>query len=159
MSVFSGQIDILARAARVIPPPLSSSIETASLRQSWPISDGTAPRGARRMVSGRTSVAPLTGNQLLLTNAVDRLGDTFDFETVRALIVRNRSDSHSLSVYGSIMSVIQGDLSYSITVRPGGTLVIVAPEDGYSVTPSVTDGLGFEPIGGEVEYDYIIIGT
>jgi len=64
----------------------------------------------------------------------------------------------------AIGSFVDGDQDAKIRVRSGGTLLLVAPNDGYVVLPGSQDVLqvdhdGSSASGGDIEYDIVLAGV
>lgn len=128
------------------------------------ITNGTGANQAQqhwsdiRTLAGTSETLDLAG---ALTNA---FGSTVTFATLRAIIIRNLSSTagHDLIVGGAAAPIagLFGDAaSDKLKIRAGGTLVLLAPLDGYTITATSADGLKLDSGANTFNYEIILIGT
>lgn len=160
-SDFTGQIDIDIRLRRRVAMAISEPWERAEVLLRHAINDGVGINEAKYFYASRRTVSSLSGDDIALTAVPDRLGGSQSYTTIRALILHNRSSGPGCvcEVMGNIMSFIAADFSHSILVPAGGSLVILAPRDGYPVIDSVADTLTLAAPDDDVEVDIILLGT
>lgn len=160
-SEFTGQIDIDIRLRRLVAMAISEPWERSHVLLQHAINNGGGVNEARYFYASRRTIAGGSGDDINLRAVTDRLGTTLVYSTLRALIVHNRSTEPECvcEVKGSIMSFIAGAYQHSILVPAGGSLVLLAPRDGYPVIDSVTDNLTLEAPDDDVDIDLILLGT
>ncbi|MEO1223799.1 MAG: hypothetical protein AAFX92_06200 [Pseudomonadota bacterium] len=106
-----------------------------------------------------------TGENLDLAGGLNNaFGEAITFTAIKALIVRAAA-ANTLDVVVGGAATNQfvnwvGAGAHAVHVRPGGVLVLVAPDaDGYAVTASTGDLLKIAAaVAGNVTYDIILIG-
>lgn len=160
-SEFSGQIDIDIRLRRIVAMALSEPWERAQVLLRHAINDGGGVNEARYFYASRRPISGGTGDDINLRAVTNRLGSALVYSTLRALIVHNRSTEPDelCKVAGDVMSVIAGDFLHSIVVRPGGTLVLLAPRDGYTIGEFVANTLSIEAPDEDIEIDLLLVGS
>lgn len=142
----------------------SANLQTA---RAWPLAPGTGANQADRVFADRrTLAASATENLDLAASLTDALGATITFAKVRALLVAAAAANANTVVVGgaasNAMSTMFGDATDTVVVRPGGAMLLVAPDaTGYAVTAATGDLLkvGNGGAGTAVTYDVVIIGT
>jgi len=130
-------------------------------------SNGTGDDQANQAFSDtRTLTASSTENLDLAGSLLDAFGNTLTFTKVKALIVTaSAANTNDVLVGGAAsnaMATFFGDATDVVKVKPGGTLLLMAPESaGYAVTASTGDLLKIanSSSGTSVTYTIIIIGT
>lgn len=152
-STFTGQIDARVRVSRSNNGSLASRTEHLAYSIANAINQGTGIGEAQYMYCVQDAVDTFTGSDVLLTGITDRLGQVITFTTIRALIVHNRSDT---GVMRFVAPGLMGHASDWLVVRPGGTAILLAPRDGYTVGAG---GVTFEGVSGDSPYDLIVIGS
>ena len=164
MSVLSGSIDIRAALRRTNANALSTPSEDCSYSIAQSLANGTGVGEAMYFYSRRLSLAAAPQTLDIYGGLTDGLGTTLNFATVRALIVHNRSSTagHVLTIGNAASNQFAsflGAANETVIVRPGGTIVLLAPRDGYTVVQSSADLLKLDPGANTFDADVIIVGT
>lgn len=127
--------------------------------------DGTASGKADLKWSDTRTVAPSSNEELDLNALTDSLGRTINFAKVKALHIRAKATNVNNVVVGAAGSNPflgpLGGTTPTITLPPGGILLLVAPAAGWSSANGATDKLKVANSGSGtgVDYDIEIIGT
>lgn len=160
-SEFAGQIDVHVRLRRLVTMAISQPWERCEVLLRNAIGNGDGANEARYFYASRRPIAALTGDDITLTSVTDRLSVSQSYTTIRALIVHNRSTGPGCvcRVSGSIMSFVAGDSAHSVLVQAGGSLVLLAPRDGYPVIETVSDSLSLDAPDQDIVVDLILLGT
>lgn len=113
----------------------------------------------------RTIAASGTDDLDLAGVLLDALGAVITMARIRALIVKAAAANTNNVVMGvgtNPITSILGGTTPTLTIRPGGLLVLAAPDaTGYVVTASTADILRFANSGAgtSVTYDVVIVGA
>lgn len=164
-SVLTGQIDINVAARRKITGGLSTPTEDLAYAIALTLENGTGVNQAQYFYNATLAFSISTPQTLdVFGSLVDGLGVTMNFATVRAIIIKNKSETAGqiLTVGGAASNQFAGmfsDVSDKLVIRPGGTAILLAPRDGYTVTTGTADQLKFDPGAAAFSADVIIIGT
>lgn len=164
MSQFSGGVDLRVSARRQVTGGLSTPTEDLAYSIAQSITNGTGAGQALYAASKRQSLAGAPVTLDLYGGLTDGLGTTLNFATICAMVIRNRATTsgHTLTIGNAASNQFAGFLggaTQTIVLRPGGTLVLLAPNDGYTVTNGSADLLKLDPGANTFDVDYIIIGT
>ncbi|WP_018658460.1 hypothetical protein [Actinomadura flavalba] len=158
-------LDLMAllTGAHDFSPP-SAQMQIA---RSWPLAPGTGARQADRVFSDRRTLAASASENLDLAGVLtDAFGAVLTFARVRALMIAASASNTNAVVVGGAASNAWatpfGDASDKVNVRPGGALLLVAPDaTAYAVTASTGDVLQVANGGSGtgVTYDVVILGA
>lgn len=114
----------------------------------------------------RTLAASATEDLDLAGGLTNALGTTLTFTKIRGLIVRAAvANTNNVLVGGAATNQFVtpfGGTAHTVTVRPGGLLMLLAPDaTGYAVTAGTGDLLKIanSSSGTSVLYDLILLGT
>lgn len=128
--------------------------------------DGTGNNQANILhFATMTLAASATANIDLAGTLTDPIGGAAVFAKVKALAIRARADNvNSLIVGGAATNAWVGPFgaaTHTVTLPPGGQLVLVAPLAGWTVTPTTGDLLKVanSAAGSSITFDVCIIGT
>lgn len=130
-------------------------------------SDGTGANQAQKVFSDTRTISASSSESLDLAGVLtDAFGATLTFAEIKALIIKAAVGNTNDVIVGGAASNAWvghvGDATDTITVKPGGTLCLIAPNAaGYAVVASTGDILKVANSGGTtgVTYDIIIIGN
>lgn len=134
---------------------------------SWTVSDGTGSGQANRLWHDqRTLAASATENLDLAGSLADAFGATVTFARVKGLLIAASSANSNAVVVGAAASnawsTWVGASTHTVTVRPGGVLLLTAPDaTAYAVTAGTGDILKIANggAGTSVTYDIVILGA
>lgn len=133
----------------------------------WIWGDGTGADSIKQIFADtRTLSASATEDLDLAGGLTNALGATLTFTKIRGLIVRAATGNTNNVIVGGAGSngfvTWVGGATHTVTVRPGGLLVLLAPDaTGYAVTASTGDLLKIanSSSGTSVSYDIVILGA
>lgn len=157
--------------AGVLNNPLDLNvIATAplSVAQSYGFTSGVGAGQVDKIFADTRTIIASSNDDIDLAGVlVDALGSIITFARLKALIVRaNAANVNNLVMGGGAsnpITTILGGTTPTLTIRPGGALVLVSPSDavGYVVTAATADILRFTNggAGSSVTYDLILIGS
>lgn len=131
----------------------------------WP--NGTAINTADRVFADTRTLAPSTAEDLDLAGVLaDGMGNTLTFARVKALLIRAAGANANNVIVGNAASngfiSWVGGATHTVTVRPGGLMLLAAPDaTAYAVTAATADLLHVANSGAgtSVTYDVVIIGA
>ena len=128
------------------------------------LSQGTGNNQASKVFADQRSLNATTAEDLDLAGGSlpDPVGVALTFATVKALLVRSADANVGVLRVGGDANFVPlfGAAADFIIVNPGGTLLLVAPLTGYTVTGGSGDIIQVENTGASAAtYDIIIIGT
>lgn len=133
------------------------------------LGSGTGSNQANAIFTDQRTLSASTTEELdLYGSLTDPLGGTLNFATIKMIKVCPASANTNNVNVGPGMSnggtAFTGPWSASTAysaVRPGGCMVHVAPQTGWTVTNTTGDklGLGNSSSGTSVTYDIMIVGT
>lgn len=145
---------------------LSTVTDPLAYTQRTTLTSGTAANQADMLWHDRRTLAASATEDLDLAGVlVNGLGDTQTFARVKGFLVfaaaanTNNVQVTRPAANGVPLFIAAGD---GVNVRPGGTLLIIAPDaTGYAVTAATGDLLTFTNSGAgtTVTYDVVIIGA
>lgn len=164
-SVFAGQIDLRIAARRTNANALSTPAEDLAYAIALTLTDGTSADQAKYFYAQRLSMAGAAQTLDVYGSLTDGQGATLNFATIRAIYIKNRSAvaGEILSIGAAASNPLGGFLadaaSDKLVLRPGGSVLLMAPTDGYTVTNSSADQLKLDPGIKTFDVDVIIIGT
>ena len=138
-----------------------------SYSPSWPLTDGTGANNIAQVWTDNRTLAASASEQLdlngVLTNA---FGASVTLTKVKALVVRAAAGNTNDVVVGGAASngfaTMFGAATHTLKVKPGGVMVLVAPDaNGYAVTAGTGDLLQVANggAGTSVSYDILILGV
>jgi hypothetical protein len=138
-----------------------------ALRRTYGWADGAGANQANRVWASRRTLGASANESLdLAATLLDAFGVAITFARVRALIIApNAANTNNVAVGGAAANGFLGwvgTATDTIVVRPGGLLVLVAPDAvGYVVTPATGDLLKVANSGAgtSVTYEVAIVGA
>lgn len=130
-------------------------------------SDGTGADQIKQVFADtRTLTASSTEDLDLAGGLTNALGQSITFTKIRAIAIKaSSSNTNNVLVGGAASAQFAtwvGNSSDIVVVRPGGLLVLVAPDaTGYEVTATSADLLRIGNSAGStsVSYDIVLLGT
>lgn len=151
----------------------SNALEFGSVVQSLQynvanaFADGTGADQAQKLwTDQRTLGVSATEDLDLSGGVVDVFGTSLAFTKVKALVIKAAAGNTNDVVVGGAASnglvTFFGAATDKVKVKPGGTLVLIAPDaNGYAVTAATGDLLrvGNSAAGTSVTYDITVIGV
>lgn len=136
-----------------------------NLNRQYNFQDGVGANQANRIWSDtRTISASGTDTIDLAGSLTDAFGQSLTFARVKAFLVAASPNNMNNVVVGGATNAFAswlGDASDTIVIRPGGLLMLVAPDaTGYVVTGGSADEIRVANSAGgsSVTYDVIVIG-
>jgi hypothetical protein len=134
--------------------------------QSLGLSTGVGINQADKLFSDHRTIAPSGTDDLDLAGVlVDPLGATISMARLKGIIVKAavaNTNNVVMGVGSNPITTILGGTTPTLNIRPGGVLVLFAPDAvGYVVTAATADILRFANSGAgtSVDYDVILIGA
>jgi hypothetical protein len=130
------------------------------------LTDGTGSNQASKTYSASRTVASATNDDIDLAGALtDIMGvSSMTFATVKAVVIR--SDPANTTILTVSPAPANGFLgpfgaaTHTVQVRPGGALVFVAPQTGWTVTAATGDLLRIaNASGAAATYTIEVVGT
>jgi len=150
----------------VVDAPWRRLIEADTGSKVISFQDGTTDGKADRLWSDvRTLAASASENLDLAGSLTDPGGATVTFVKVKAIFVRATATNVNDVVLGNAAANAFvgpfGAAAHTLAVKPGGTLLLVAPNTGWTVTAGTGDQVKVlnGGAGTAVEYEIIILGT
>lgn len=148
----------------------ANALGAVSLDLNWALdlalTEGTGANQADKIFADRRTLAASATENLDLAGVLpDPFGATLTFVTVKAIVVKaSAANTNDLVIGAAGSNPFTGPLggtSPTISVRPGGMVVLAAPATGWTVTAGTGDILKVTNGGSGtgVTYDIIIIGT
>jgi hypothetical protein len=135
------------------------------INRQFNFADGVGLNAANRIWSDTRTIAASGTDSLDLAGSLsDAFGSTFTLARVKALMVAaspNNSNNVVVGAGSNAWSTWVGGTNPTVTVRPGGMLLVVAPDaTGYAVTAGTGDILQIanSGAGSSVTYDVIVMG-
>jgi hypothetical protein len=130
------------------------------------LTEGTGANQAQVVFHDQRTLAASGSEELDLAGALtDALGRTLTFTAVKALYIKAAAgNTNNVLVGGAAangFATWAGDPTDVVVIRPGGSLILVAPDaTGYAVTTGTGDLLKIANSAGDtgVTYDIVIIG-
>ena len=146
---------------------LQSASSPLSYAQSLGMSSGVGINQADRIFTDHRTIAA-SGTDDLDLNAgglLDPLGVVFTIGRLKLLVVKAAAANTNNVVMGvgsNPITTILGGTTPTLNIRPGGLLVLAAPDSvAYGVTAATADILRFANSGAgtSVDYDVILVGA
>lgn len=145
---------------------LAGNTSRTLLSESIELTTGAGANQANEYFSDRRTLADSATEDLDLAGSLTNgLGVTVALARVKFIYIKNRSTTQVLSVGGAASNQFinwVGDATDVIKIRPGGFLLLVAPDaTGYAVTASTGDKLKIAngAAGQSADYDIVIGGA
>lgn len=140
-----------------IKAPLSRSVAIA-------FTSGTGSGQASKLFSDQRSLSSGgTENLDLAGSLADAFGTTITFATVKGIIIEAATTNTVDVTFGGAASAQfvgpLGSVTDTIAVRPGGVILLVAPQTGWTVTATTADLLKVLAGAAASTYNITIIGT
>jgi hypothetical protein len=138
-----------------------------SLAQQYNWANGVAINTADRVFADTRTLTASSSEDLDLAGVLaDGMGNTLTFARVKALLIRAAAANSNNVIVGNAASngfiSWVGGAVHTVTVRPGGLMLLAAPDaTAYAVTAATADLLHVANSGAgtSVTYDVIIIGA
>lgn len=138
-----------------------------SYSPSWPLTDGAGANQIQQVFADTRTLAASASESLDLAGSLtNAFGATITLTKVKALIIRAAAGNTNDVVVGGAASnavaSIFGATTGTLNVKPGGAMVLIAPDaNGYAVTATTADLLKIANSGSgtSVSYDIIILGV
>jgi hypothetical protein len=159
----------LLKVSSVLTSPLDLSTPDDPLSKDYSqnLSDGNGANQAQQQWHDQRTIAPSGNDDLdlagVLTNA---FGALVTFTKIKALIIRGAAANANDVVVGGAAAnqllTLFGSATDKVKVKPGGILILLAPDaNGYGVTAGTGDILRIANggAGTSVTYDIIVIGV
>ena len=139
-----------------------------SLSQSSAFTTGVGAGQVDKIFADTRTITASSNDDLDLAGVlIDALGSVITFARVKALVIRAAATNVNNVVVGGAaanpVTTILGGTTPTLTIRPGGSLVLVSPTDaiGYVITAATADILRITNggAGSSVVYDIVVIGA
>lgn len=129
--------------------------------------DGTGADQIKQVFADTRTISASSNEDLDLAGGLtNALGQSITFTKIRAIAIKaSPSNTNNVLVGGAASAQFAswvGDATDVVVVRPGGLLVLVAPDaTGYAVTATSADLLRIANSAGStsVSYDIVLLGT
>jgi hypothetical protein len=167
MTLSNAQLAINALGTLFATPGLTTPQAALNFSQVTPLGSGTGANQADKMYAATRTLAFSTGEDLDLAGTLtDAFGAVITFARIKAMIFRASAANTNNIIIGNAAS--NGFISWcgsatdKVTLRPGGTLALIAPDaTAYAVTPATADLLHVlnGGAGTSVTYDVVLIGA
>lgn len=131
------------------------------------LADGSGANQANRIWHDRRTLAASATEDLDLAGVLtDPFGATISFARIRAMLIKAAAANANNLIVGNasangFISWV-GGATHTVTVRPGGLLLLVAPDaTAYAVTAATADLLKVANSAGgtSVTYDVVLLGS
>jgi hypothetical protein len=166
-SLSNAQLTIAAIGTLFGTSGLATPKADLNFSQITPLGSGTGANQADKMYAATRTLALSTGEDLDLAGTLtDAFGAVITFARIKAMIFRAAVGNTNNVIVGNAAS--NGFISWcgsatdKVTVRPGGTFALIAPDaTAYAVTPATADLLHVlnGGAGTPVTYDVVILGS
>lgn len=162
------QLFSLGIAATVNNPKAKQSVQAVlAIAQSYQLTTGTGAQQADRLFADTRTIAASGTDPLDLNGTlVDAVGTTLSLLRVKLLyIAASAANTNNVIVGGAGSNTFinwVGAATHTITVRPGGTFFLFAPDaTAYAVTAGTGDiwQIANSGAGTSVTYDVVVIGS
>ena len=164
---------LVAAAKAAISAAYSNSQEFGSVAQdlkyaaSHSFTDGTGANQAQKLFTDQRTLAASANESLDLSGVLtDVFGATLAFTKIKAILVKAADGNTNDVVLGGAASNAWigpfGASTHTVAVKPGGTVMFVAPDaNGYAVTAGTGDLLKVanSAAGSAVTYDIVLVGV
>lgn len=155
------QIDLTGAASVGGAVPSFSKPKSADIA----LTDGAASGQAQKVHASTRSLASGALEDLDLAGVLtDPFGVVLTFGTIKGIVIRaDPANATNLTVGGAPSNAFQGPFgatTHTLTLRPGGAIVLAAPQTGWTVAGATGDLLRVANASGAVaNYSIEIIGT
>lgn len=164
---------LVAAAKAAISASYANSQEFGSVAQdlkysaSHAFTDGTGANQAQKLFTDQRTLAASANESLDLSGVLtDVFGATLAFTKIKAILVKAADGNTNDVVLGGAASNAWigpfGASTHTVAVKPGGTVMFVAPDaNGYAVTAGTGDLLKVANSAGgsAVTYDIVLVGV
>ena len=156
----TGNVKCSVSASEALVSELATGTLSSTLSYALSFANGTGANAINQWWTDTRTLAVSTPVTLTASALTDGLGRTVAFTKIRLLMVKNNGTAN-LIVGGATAPVpIFSDVSDKIPVRPGGCLIIVAPDaSGIGVTATTADGLKLDPGATACPVEILILGA
>lgn len=166
-SLSNAQLTIAAIGTLFGTTGLATPQAPLNFSQITPLGSGTGANQADKMYAATRTLALSTGEDLDLAGTLtDAFGAVITFARIKSMIFRAASGNTNNVIVGN--AATNGFISWcgsatdKVTVRPGGTFALIAPDaTAYAVTAATADLLHVlnGGAGTPVTYDVVLIGS
>lgn len=164
---FSGNINVNVTGQLTTNLDLEGVVSTLNRKMLLALADGGGANQAANVFSDTRVLAASASESLDLAGAlVNALGQTITFTKIKAVMVFAAAGNTNDVVVGGASSngfiTPFGAAAHTVRVKPGGCLILTAPDaNGYAVTAATGDLLQIAngSSGTPVTYDVILIGA
>jgi hypothetical protein len=166
MQINAATITGSVKSAATKAAGLVTITEPLSLSYAVELGNGTDADQANQTWQDERTLAASASETLDLRGVLkDAFGDTVSFARIKALVIKNTSDTGTLTVGGAASNAWQGpfgNTNDTLTIRPGGFVVLAGGDaTAYPVTASTADQLKLlnNDSGNALIYEIIVIGA
>jgi len=146
---------------------IGSAKHDAQLSPNFHFTDGTGANQAKILFADTRTLAASASESLDLAGVLtDAFGNVLTFDKIKAIIVTADATNTNSVLFGGAASAQAspwfGDVTDVVVVRPGGMMVLVAPDaTGYDVTATTADiiKMANSGAGTGVTYSIVLIGV
>ena len=138
---FTGRLLILPQWTHSKTVGASTVAETFATLLDWTHTSGTGTNQMNVIISESVSLTNAESRTIDLAGGVtDSFGDVTTFTTVRFLCLVADEDNADPVIMGAsgedAWATWCGDTNHTVTIRPGGILLLTAPDSGYTIADS-----------------------
>lgn len=154
-----------------VKPELATDVDhgttkaSLTLEHALTLANGTGSSQADRVFSDQRTLTASATETLDLTSLTGPLGDSISFAKVKAIMIKAAAGNTNNVVVGAAASNAFvgpfGGTTPTLSIPPGGSILLLAPVSGWAVANGSTDNLKIANSAGStsVTYDITIIGT
>lgn len=155
----TGNVKCSVNASEALVSELASGTLSSALAYALPFANGTGANAINQWWTDTRTLGVSTPVTLTASALSDGLGRTIAFSKIRLIMIKNNGTAN-LIVGGATAPVpIFSDPTDKIPIRPGGVLLIVAPDaSGIPVTVTTADGLKLDPGATACLVETLILG-
>jgi hypothetical protein len=163
----TSRIVLDVQSTKTNPLDLESPISQLSYRKVWDFANGSGANQANKSFSDQRTLAISTAEDIDLAGVlVDSMGTTLTFSRIVAVIIA--ASSANTNTVDVKPGAATGFVSWcnaaadKVKIRPGGVMVLIAPDaTGYATAAGATDllNIGNGGAGTTVSYDLLIVGS
>lgn len=162
-------LSVAASAELTSALDLTTSSAPLNVRKAVQLTSGTGAGQADKVFSDRRTLAASAAEDLDLAGVLlDAFGAAITFARIKGMVISAAAANTNNVIVGNATSngfvSWVGGAAHTVTVRPGGTLALIAGQNdatGYAVTAGTADLLHIANSGAgtSVTYDVVLIGA